>query len=350
VNLNILTRVSSVAPALMFVCTIVPASMSVKNGFAQNPQDLVGHQRPAKSLAFSPDGKMLASGSEDGTIRFWDIPSGQPRAIIRAHTMPVLAVRFSPDGKTIASGSLADGLKLWNVGDGSVAANLPLPPQPRGLVSSLVFTSDGKKLAAGVGHGNRLAASRSELFVWELPSGTQLHRVFTAFNEGPLVALTADETELVLASGKKTAVYDLVTGKERPISLSFNPGFATAMALSPNGTVLALGKSDKVDFQGQKIDKHQIKLYQFATGQELVALEGHEGLILCLAFTPEGKRIVSGSRDGTVRLWDVASGQVLATLMGNIGYVHCLAISPNGKILAAGGQNGTIQLWNLPTP
>ncbi|HLJ98116.1 MAG TPA: WD40 repeat domain-containing protein [Gemmataceae bacterium] len=345
-----LTLVSKIASVLLFACTILPVALCVKHAFGQTPQDLIGHQRPVRALAFSPDGTILASGSDDGTVRFWDGLTGKPKQVIRAHRLPVLTIRFSPDGKILASGSFADGLKLWNVGNGSLIASLPLPLESGALVSSLAFTSDGKKLAAAVGRGSRFAASQSELFVWELPSRIQLQKISTPFSEGPQIALTADGREVVFASGRSVGVYDLLTGAKRLIAPGFTPGFVNAMALSPDGTTLAVGCSHKEEFQGQKIDKHQIQLYAFATGQEMAALKGHESFTLCLAFTPDGKRIVSSSRDGTVKLWDVASGQELASLAGNVGSVHSVAVSPDGKKLAAGGDNGTVQLWTLPRP
>jgi len=251
---------------------------------------LSGHTSDVYSVAFSPDGKILASGSADNTIKLWDVATGREIRTLSGHTNWVLSVAFSPDGKILASGScgkqegylcVQGEIKLWDVARGTEIRTL------RGHTSdvySVAFSPDGKILASGSGDNT--------IQLWDVAKGTLLR------------------------------------------TLQGHTSWVRSVAFSPDGKILASGSADKT-----------IKLWDVATGREIRTLQGHTSDVYSVAFSPDGKVLASGSADRTIQLWDVAIGTLLRTLSGHTDSVRSVAFSPDGRILASGSWDGTIKLW-----
>lgn len=264
---------------------------------------LNGHKEEVTSVAFSPDGKKLASASTDDTIKLWNVATGKELATLKGHTHVVRSVAFSPDGKTLASGSTDKTIKLWDVATGNELATLRGAP---GGVYSVAFSPDGKRLASGGYDGGDIYSSRDDRTVklWDVAAGT----------------------ELATLNGHKAAVNSVV--------------------FSPDGKMLASASNDKT-----------IKLWDVATGKELATLQGHTGDVCSVAFSPDNMTLASGGRDERIKLWEVVPGRVvphkeLTTLavppFGFGDHVHSVAFSPDGKTLASGSFNG-IRLWDVAT-
>jgi dipeptidyl aminopeptidase/acylaminoacyl peptidase len=236
-------------------------------------------------VTISPDGQTLASGSDDGTIKLWDVATGKERAslVARRHGVRSFLV-FSPDGKLLASGPHDRTVKLWDVATGKERANL------RGSgagVWSVAFSPDGKALAVG-----------SE--------------------QGPV------------------KLWDIASTKVRA-TFSFPEQDVRSVAFSPDGKTVAGG-----GFAGL------IRLWEVATGRERASLTGQGSAVQSMVFSPDGKVLASGHKNGVTRLWHLASGNERAALKGDNDKVFSLAITPDGQTLAiAEGPDTTIRLWDV---
>jgi len=284
---------------------------------------LAGNGEGVLSVAVSPDGTRLASGSYDRTVRQWDAASGKLLATLAGHEGEVWSVAFSPDGMRIASGSQDKTLRLWDAASGKLLVTLA----GEDPVNSVAFSPDGTRLVSG--------SDDKTVRLWDAASGELLATL--AGHKGMVfsVAISPDGTRLASGSVDKTVrLWDAASGGLLA-TLAGHEGTVNSIAFSPDGTRLASGSVDKT-----------VRLWDVASGKPLATLAGHEGNVISVAFSPDGTRLASGSDDGTVRLWDAASGELLATLAGHDSWVYGVAFSPDGTRLASGSQDRTLRLWD----
>ncbi len=332
-------------------------------GQAQKPELVVesGHSWEVIALAFSPDGKTLASGSRDQTVKLWDVATGAELRILKGHS-DIYSVAFSPNGKILA---VDDGgtVKLWDLTTGAELRTIET-----GSVNSVAFSPDGKILACGSTKGRRLwdVLNGAELVplkgdscnvvslafspdgktfasgcyegilkVWDISTGAELQTLKGQFEINSVVflpdgtILATDETSGI----KKARLWNLSTGAELRTFKIDND--VKSVALSRDGKFLA-GGTDRT-----------VKLWDVSTGLELRTLKGSAAWIQSIVFSPDARTIASGSPDGTVRLSDVSTGMELRTLKGGSGWVESIAFSPDGRTLASGSSNGTVHLWDM---
>ena len=284
-----------------------------------------GHTDWVRSVAFSPDGKILASGSGDRTVCLWEVSSGQCLTILQGHTDAVYSVAFSPDGKTLASGSGDRTVRLWEVNNGQC---LTILQGHTGVVYMVAFSPGGKTLASG--------SNDHMVRLWEVSSGKCLAILQGHTSAVRSVVFSPDGKTLTSGSEDQTVrLWEVSSGQSLTILQGYT-GAVRSVAFSPDGKILASGNSDWT-----------VRLWEVNSGQRLTILQGHTSRVRSVAFSPDGKTLASGSDDQTVCLWEISSGQRLTILQSHIGIVRSVAFSSNGKTLASGGHNQMVCLWEV---
>ena len=279
---------------------------------------LQGHSGLVHSLAFSADGATLASGAADHSVKLWDVETGRNTATL-AHRDTVNSVAFSPDGRMLASGS-DRSVELWDAGAGTNTATLLVH---RGGVRSVAFSPDGSSLACGSEGG--------AVLLWDLSArSAATFSGHTAWINS--VAFFPDGTRLASGSADGTVrLWDVATGSSS--SLEGHAGKVASVSFSPDGATLASGSENSV------------LLWDAGTGSAS-SLEDHTAVVRSVAISPDGRILASGSEDKTVKLWDLETGKSTATLYDHLDVVSSVAFSPGGALLASGSGDKTVRLWD----
>ncbi|BAZ87911.1 trypsin-like peptidase domain-containing protein [Dolichospermum compactum] len=293
-------------------------------------QTLSGHSGDVYSVAISPDGRTLASGSYDNTIKIWNLATGKLIRTLSGHSRSVVSrsvesVAISPDGRTLASGSRDKTIKIWNLATGELIRTLS---GHSGDVHSVAISPEGRTLAS--------ASGDYTIKIWNLATGEQI-RTLSGHSDSVLsVAISPDGRTLASGSDDKTIkIWNLATG-ELIRTLSGYSDWVRSVAISPDGRTLASASGD-----------YTIKIWNLATGELIRTLSGHSNPVLSVAISPDGRTLVSASGDNTIKIWNLATGELIRTLSGHSGLVLSVAISPDGRTLASGSSDNTIKIWQL---
>lgn len=304
-------------------------------GKAKKPRwrmDLEGHDLPVRSLAYSPDGQTLASGSCDHLIKLWDLKTGKESATLKGHKNEVNSVAYNPDGKTVASGSYDKTVKFWDVKTGKEVATLV---GHKGTVNSVAFSPDGTTLASGsADHTGKL---------WDVKTGKEI-ATFMGHTDGVgSVAYSPDGKTLATGSDDQTIkLWDVKTGKESA-TIKIPAGMCPVV-FSPDGKTLATGGANTVGTWAAG-ERNALRRWDVKTGKELATLEEVWGTY-SVAYSPDGKTLALGGVGGVLVL-DAATGKELFRLDGDQMSLVALAYSLDGKLLASAGKDRTIKVWDM---
>lgn len=295
------------------------------DGWPPRCRILEGHKGRVCSVAFSPDGTCIASGSTDDTVRVWDVVTGQTVTQFKAHAGGILSVSYSPDGVYIASGSHDKTIWVWSISSGNLVTQLK---GHTGAVRSVAFSPDGKRIASG--------SDDHTVRVWDAKTGGMVSQLEGHTEIVNSVAFSPDGTCIVSGSSDGTVrVWD--TAKQQ------------------TNTVIKLTSTDSVSFSndGSHILSGSIngmvQVWDATTGNIITQFEGHASPLLSVAFSPDESHILSGSWDRTVQLWDAITGNMVTQFDGHSSAVWSVAFSPDGKQIASASLDGTVRVWDATT-
>ncbi|KAH8807278.1 putative wd40 protein [Xylogone sp. PMI_703] len=341
--------------------SLVISTTKVEESWSAEIQTLEGHSGPINSVAISLNGQLLASSSTDGTIKLWDLTTGELHQTLNVYSN-VLSVTFSPDIQLLASGSIDGIIRLWDLTTGELYQTLqdhsgPVVISPNGQL--LVFSSNGQVIelwsitsqlylimegySGHSGHINSAAFSPNggllAFTLWD-PTIGEIPHVLEDRIEA-ILSVTFSPNGQLLACGSSSGIklWDLTTWKlcqtiTDITHQSSSPGRISLVEFSPDGQFLTSSSGDKI-----------IKLWNPTTGELCQTLRGHHGMVRSIAFSPTRQLLASGSNDCTIKLWDPSMDKIYQSSEDQNDWVESIAFSPSGQLLVSWGED-IIQLWD----
>jgi WD40 repeat protein len=287
---------------------------------------LRGHTQPVAEVAFSPDGEMLVSSSEDCTINLWQVQTGQCLKTLRGHRSGIWAMELSRDGRTLVSaGSYDHSVRVWDIATGDCLKTFQ--GKPLGY-RSVAFHPQGH-LLAGCGNDDRVQ-------LWDVENGRCLKTLRGHTDKTWAIAFSPDGQRLVTGGIDGSLRLWQINSGECLRVLRGHSHWVLDVAFDPQGRWIASGGGDLT-----------VKLWDACTGDTLQTLRGHTAYVEAIAFHPSGDQLASCGGDLTIRLWDLKTGDTQHLLTGHTARIWAVAFSPQGNLLASAGDDHTIRLWDV---
>jgi WD40 repeat protein/serine/threonine protein kinase len=287
------------------------------------------HTGPVRSVAFFPGNQTALSGGDDGTVRLWDVGTGEERHRFEGHQGTVHCVALSPDGRTAISGGDDGIVRLWQIDSKSEGRTL------RGhtaSVYSVAFSHDGSRAIS--------AGQDTTVRLWDFATGEERKQLEVSGGSIWSIAFTDDSHVLVASDSNVVGLFDITTGSKVQ-RFEGHKDVVWSVAYSPESR-----RAFTSSGSGQR--DNTIRLWDIENGRELHRFEGHLGAIGSVACSPDGRRALSGSVDRTVRLWDVATAAELQRFEGHTDVVNCVVFTPDGHRALSASNDGTVRVWGLP--
>ncbi|MEG4233578.1 serine/threonine-protein kinase [Microcoleus sp. Pol11C3] len=283
---------------------------------------LTGHKNLIFSVAFSPNGEVIASGSDDKTIKLWQVQDGQEIVTLAGHANSVHTVVFSPDGKILASSSHDKTIKFWRMKDGQEIRTLS---GHSNSVYGLAFSPDGATVAS--------SSWDKTIKLWRVKDGEEIRTLSGHINLVYFVAFSPDGETIASSSWDRTIKIWRVKDGKLIRTLTGHTDCVRCLAFSPNGEFLASGSHDNT-----------IKIWWMKDGQEVLTISGHSWYVDSLAFSSDGEVIASSSNQ-TIKIWQVKDGREICNISGHTNSVYSVNFSPEGEFLASGSSDKSIKIW-----
>lgn len=312
---------------------------------------LPGHTGRVLSIAYSPDGLTLASGSEDKTLRFWDTQTGVHKFTLTKHKESVTALAFSPDGSGLVSGSADGTVHVWDAHTGDHKSTLPTPKENiEAHITALAFSPDGSRFVSGETHKHKEdkyyrdeQRTHSTLGFWETETRFGQNQCLETLNHPIDVAsLTFSPDGSKFARASTDGNIYLHTG-EREETLAGHESGAQALAFSPDSRTLAGGNKDG-----------SIYVWDTDTCRRLATLKEHTSLVSSVGFSHNGATLISESEDGTLCVWKTNTGESKTIFTEHLARVRSIKFSPDSQTLMSKngnriGSNDALHIWNADT-
>ncbi|NIM15632.1 MAG: NACHT domain-containing protein [Candidatus Aminicenantes bacterium] len=284
-----------------------------------------GHKDIIRTVAISKDGRFMVSGSDDKTVKVWDLESGHLIKTLEGHVHYVLSVFISPDNRWIASGSSDHTVKLWDLENGHLITTFQ---GHKDWVNSVFISPDDRMIVSG--------SSDQTVKLWDLDSG-QLIKTLEAHNHAVLSVFVSPNTRRIVSGGddKTVKVWDLGNGCLIK-TMKCHENNVWSIFITPDNRSIVSSGDDKM-----------VKLWDLENGHLIRTLEGHEDWVRSVFVSPNNRWMVSGSDDKTVRLWDLKNGHLVRTFEGHEGIVNSVFINHDNRLIVSGSFDETIKVWKL---
>lgn len=285
---------------------------------------LRGHEGVVFAAQLSNDGKLIASGSADKTIKIWDAITGEEKRTLHGHASYIRCVNFNKDNKQVVSGS-GNSIKVWDVLTGQELRTLGGHTDN---VSAVSFSNNGKQILS--------SSSDGTIRIWDAESGREI-RTITG-HKGAVTGSTfgMDDKRIVSVGQDGTIrVWDAETGSELLKIRALPRSKHIHVSIASDGKRIVCGSRDNT-----------IKVWNAETGQEQLTLHGHKGRVTGVALSSDGKRIASTSYDMTVKLWDATTGREILTIRGHKSGARGVSLSHDGQRIISAGSYGTVKIWD----
>lgn len=318
-------RLSFTSIALIFILGGMFLITTTSSTTFQPVRVLDGHQDAVRSVTFSPDSQILATGSFDRTIRLWRVSDGTLINTLEGNDEAIRGVAFSPDGSILASVSFDQRLKIWTIPEGTLVHDIPAHSAS---INKVIFLRDGYTIVT--------ASLDNTIRFWDVNSGELIKELSDGHTGGILSIASSPDDQYLASGGIDHAVRIHNADGDLMPFFGTHTNWVYDVAYSPDGSTLASSSTDTT-----------VELWNAENGENLGTLVGYEGPVQTLAFSPDSKLLASGSADSTIRIWKLDTQQLLTTLEQHEKGVLSIAFSYDGKWFASGSADKTVWLWKM---